>query len=464
MLTLGCMVKFKDLVLGDNAGREVILNRVESVRVEGAFKELAVRAWIVVASKTFVRLGGKRWRLAELLRVGQRIEVWMGYNERGLNNEFSGFVAGIKPGVGVTIYCEDGMWLLKRILVRGTMLGRSVREFLEDVLQGGRGIKIMGGSTLSDLEVGNDWDGTVRAEDSKYGQVGEARLRGKTWANSNRGRLFRAPEAPVRGTGTMFWPSGEESFYDVLNGRVLNYVGTGGVYGRANPAFSKDANDVDRLDNRIRELVQQIKIAEGYNVLDQRVPMTDPIMYKPMTEVLDDLRRRFGIYCWFRGMEIHVSNVNAETGVLQVKGRREVQFLRDWNIVSHNLEFKEGADTKTKVVIKSIANNGRITTVDDGVAYGNITRLFVSGYDKEQLQAVADSYRRNFMYAGLRGSFTAFGSPFLRYGDVVILRDVKEEITGDYMAMGTKVDWSSKGFRRTIELGPIFNVDMAVNG
>lgn len=46
------------------------------------------------------------------LRRGDRIEVWLGYNDK-LRLRFAGYIRSVNTGVPVKIECEDGMFLLK---------------------------------------------------------------------------------------------------------------------------------------------------------------------------------------------------------------------------------------------------------------------------------------------------------------------------------------------------------------
>lgn len=106
------------------------VRRVVSVEVESSWRNLTGTATVQVPGRWLFR--EKRLAIKEWLRRGDRIEISLGYN-RQLVREFTGYVTDVKPGIPVTISCEDEMYRLKRYPVKCSYGGVRLRQLLTDI-------------------------------------------------------------------------------------------------------------------------------------------------------------------------------------------------------------------------------------------------------------------------------------------------------------------------------------------
>ena len=70
--------------------------------------------------------------LPDMIKVGDAITVEYGYEGR-LREEFSGYVAAIKPGNPFTLECQDEMWALKQQTMSGAWHSTTLKALLEFV-------------------------------------------------------------------------------------------------------------------------------------------------------------------------------------------------------------------------------------------------------------------------------------------------------------------------------------------
>jgi hypothetical protein len=91
------------------------VRRVVSVKVEASWRNLTGKATVQVPGRWLFK--ENRLAIKDWLRRGDPITIELGYN-RELVTEFAGYVTDVKPGVPVTLSCEDEMYRLKRYPVK----------------------------------------------------------------------------------------------------------------------------------------------------------------------------------------------------------------------------------------------------------------------------------------------------------------------------------------------------------
>lgn len=111
------------------------LRRVHEIRIICSWEDLADTARVKLPLlRGKVDKDNPQRTLADVIQVGQRVEIWLGYE--GLSKtyeykEFSGFVKKVSPKIPLEIECEDALYLLKRV-----NLSKSWRDTtLQDVVQ-----------------------------------------------------------------------------------------------------------------------------------------------------------------------------------------------------------------------------------------------------------------------------------------------------------------------------------------
>lgn len=110
--------------------KEFMFKTVNSFKAEGSWKNLTSTAEIVLSKKLFFDPKGK---VFQLIKSGDPIRLTGGYNGEYFD-EFVGFVSRVKDDLPVTLYCEDNMYLLKRVQVNKSYSSVKLETLLKDIV------------------------------------------------------------------------------------------------------------------------------------------------------------------------------------------------------------------------------------------------------------------------------------------------------------------------------------------
>lgn len=167
-------------------------------------------------------------------------------------------------------------------------------------------------------------------------------------------------------------------------------------------------------------------------------------------KLLESIKKDFGLFSFFRDKKLIVGKrYNRETATVH-------NFKLDYNIAEDDLEFKSKEDVKIKV--KAISNNadGTKEEVELGDPEGDARTLNFYNLSKKELQTTAELELERFKYDGFRGSFKAFGEPFVKHGDIVNLiyqEEGESEKSGKYWVDSVGYSYGTDGYRQDIKLG-----------
>ena len=171
--------------------------------------------------------------------------------------------------------------------------------------------------------------------------------------------------------------------------------------------------------------------------------------------VLDELRKEYGLYSYFRDGLLYVGlPSNASDTVTQ-----EFEFERTI-IDDSELQYQLSKDISVKVVAKLIGLNNTFEEVTVGDTDGS-QRTFHLYWDgvtlpKPNLKEFAQLKLDESKYDGYRGSFETFGEPYVRHGDIVKLTSKKlPERDGNYLVTSVKRTFGMGGYRQVIEVGAV---------
>ncbi|MDB9476797.1 MULTISPECIES: hypothetical protein [Nostocales] len=165
---------------------------------------------------------------------------------------------------------------------------------------------------------------------------------------------------------------------------------------------------------------------------------------------LDEIKTSTGLHSFFRnGVLVCGIQYDRETASVH-----KYHFQK--NVVENrNLEFQDKADVRLKIRAISILPNNQKIEIELGDKDGQERTLHFSNLKKPALQAMAEKEAEKLYYSGYRGSFTAFGIPTVKMGDIVDLQDsLYPENGGRYWVDEVVVTAGMDGFRRQITLGP----------
>ena len=169
---------------------------------------------------------------------------------------------------------------------------------------------------------------------------------------------------------------------------------------------------------------------------------------KSKAKVLEELKSDFGLYAFFRNEKLVVGKQYSGSGSAKIK------FKLDYNIITDELEYKRKDQIKLKV--KAISNNadGTKLEIELGDADGESRTLNFYDLTKSELKEFAQREIERLKYDGWRGSFTAFGEPFVRHGDVVELEHAEDsDKKGSYYVDKVVYTFGIDGYRQEITLG-----------
>jgi phage host-nuclease inhibitor protein Gam len=142
-------------------------------------------------------------------------------------------------------------------------------------------------------------------------------------------------------------------------------------------------------------------------------------------------------------------------GLAYVYNSGKLTYNMQRNVVSSDLTFKNEEDIQMKIRAVSMLRNNTKLEVETGDKDGEQRTLYF--YDiksKTELERLAKEEIKKYKYTGYSGSLTAFGIPTARFGMTATIKDKNyPEREGKYYVESVRSEFSTSGFRRTVELG-----------
>lgn len=160
--------------------------------------------------------------------------------------------------------------------------------------------------------------------------------------------------------------------------------------------------------------------------------------------VLDELRKKHGIYSFFRAGTLYVGLAT----VSKLQKVHRFKFFTPQLIDGDNLVYIDGAERKIKVITKSIDSKNNALEATAGDADGEVRTLYFNNYTLDDLQKTADRLKGELKYSGYDGYFTIFASSNVQHGDVVeLINDEIPEQSGGYLTtrVVTRAGWAIGG-------------------
>lgn len=173
--------------------------------------------------------------------------------------------------------------------------------------------------------------------------------------------------------------------------------------------------------------------------------------------VLDELKSRLGIYSYFRliGSGESVKPVlYSRVGPFWTDNQQTHVFEFGRNIIDYgNLVYKIAEDVRIKLKVVNLTADNKKEEYEVGDQDGEIRTVHYYNLDKATMKKRADEDLQRYKYTGYQGSFTTFGEPNVRPGDIAQLVGNKYYPNGRYLVKKvTKRAGVSIGLRQEIEL------------
>lgn len=203
-------------------------------------------------------------------------------------------------------------------------------------------------------------------------------------------------------------------------------------------------------------------------------------------QVLNRLQNDYGLQSYFRGNELRCG---ALIYIAEESNKEIFHFQK--NIIEYDLEYRRKDDIKMSAIAYSTIETNVGTTHDGNTKKKKkrLSALITMNGDSYNVQDVSDGHapdndsgeRRTFhfpsattikelgemayeklkmyYYTGLKGTFTTFGMPFIKHGDIVeFVDDIRPEWSGKYKVKAVSYSFGMGGSRQVGEL------DFKVNG
>jgi len=195
------------------------------------------------------------------------------------------------------------------------------------------------------------------------------------------------------------------------------------------PAYTTEVSDINLGELRIAE---EISLAKLFDWLSQNYPI------------------RF----YFRETVFYAGLPTA----LLARDQKTIVFKQGLNMISDNLNYTLAEDVNLQIVAKCILkNNQKLEHTEPKKAdSAEIRTFYVPGAkSKSDLETYAKEKLKEFKTDKMDGTFTAFGHPHVRKGDVVLLfdDDNTERDNKRFLAEAVRYTFGQSGYRQEITLG-----------
>lgn len=193
-------------------------------------------------------------------------------------------------------------------------------------------------------------------------------------------------------------------------------------------------------------------VAKGYTT-DVIGAELGSVRIKNMTSagVLEELKQKYGIYCFFRGKTL-VAGKPYEGNSRRVKLNFDV--LR--NIKTHGLTYKRSEDIRVQVKVTSVLADGTKIEATAGDEDGATSEINLFGIkSKADLKAKAEEKLTLMKTDGYEGDITLLAEPRVVFGDEVEINSARyPERNGVYYADGTVFKYGpGAGIERIVKIG-----------
>ena len=168
-------------------------------------------------------------------------------------------------------------------------------------------------------------------------------------------------------------------------------------------------------------------------------------------QVLEDLRKHYGLHSYFTDKVLHVGLP------VSIKPLATHQYVIDRNVraKSNDLKFVKKEDVKLLLKAISINRNGKRIFSEYGDKGGTQRTLHFADKTETELKRLAEKNYQSLSFDGYNGTLPCWGIPRSRAGEAVEIIDKKHsERNGKYLIEGVTIKFNgSNGFLRENKLG-----------
>ncbi|WP_035560945.1 hypothetical protein [Hymenobacter sp. IS2118] len=172
-----------------------------------------------------------------------------------------------------------------------------------------------------------------------------------------------------------------------------------------------------------------------------------------VAKVLQKLREQYGFVSYFRDGTLFCGKVYHEP-----RPKEPTAFSLERDVLTDGLEYRRASNLRVIVEATSRESKGK----DLKVTVGDVTALdaerrallYYNVHSEEALRTFALADLRKTKVEGYKGSFTTYGAPSMRHGQVARLTSLQyPERDGDFFIDAVTKTFASDGYQQEITLG-----------
>ncbi len=219
----------------------------------------------------------------------------------------------------------------------------------------------------------------------------------------------------------------EDSMYLLKTGEITLY---------------KKSIDLEGLLKEIIPAGVEWKITGNRNLGEFRISQSTP------AKILNYLKEKYFVFSFFVGEVLHV-------GLRYVPEEKPVHKMRfDRNIISNELSYRKEEDVQILIKAVIIGSDNKRKELEEGDTDGEVRTLHYYNQPVSEVKKLLRSELERLKYTGYRGSFTTFGKPYIKHGDIINFIDPKypeREFTQAFVK-SVETDFGVDGYRQKVTI------------
>ncbi|HMG93952.1 MAG TPA: hypothetical protein VK589_28025 [Chryseolinea sp.] len=173
-----------------------------------------------------------------------------------------------------------------------------------------------------------------------------------------------------------------------------------------------------------------------------------------VAEVLDYIRRTYGLSAYFRDSVLYVGFAYQLGRTTELNENNLLEFGFYKNIIDDsNLSYLRDDDVSIQVTAVNVHPDNTRTEIKVGDPFGDQRTMYFYNVSAQTLQDLATEALEKLKYEGFRGSFTTFLQPYVKHGDAIRLVDpLIPDRNGIYLVRQVVTTFGMEGGRQEITL------------
>jgi hypothetical protein len=112
-----------------------IFNSLNEIEITKSVEELGDTAIIKLPTRFKVKQNGEQKYTEDAIKVGDKVVITLGYQDKYSGVEFIGYVKKISPKIPLEIHCEDAMYHLRRKNITKSWEKTTLKEIVQEVVK-----------------------------------------------------------------------------------------------------------------------------------------------------------------------------------------------------------------------------------------------------------------------------------------------------------------------------------------